>query len=389
MSKKVLVIGAGIGGLGAVTALTRQGIEAEAIDIRPDSSVLGVGINQPGNSLRALDLLGVLEECLDVGYAFDRFAHHDWQGQPIVETISTLGTDRVPGNNGLSRGDLQGILVRAADRAGATVTWGTTVVDLVETAGGVEVTLSDGRQESYDAVVAFDGIRSPMRKELFGTDFDPAYTGYGVTRVTLPRPADVTHLVLYHGDRTSAGVIPMSADSMYLFRVGADPEGARHAPDTLDDYLREGLVGYGGLIGELAGALPPADQIVYSPLREVSLPAPWHAGRRMVLGDAAHASAPNLTQGAAMALEDAIVLADELAVAGRSVAESLATVTALRFPRAKLVQDVSHGILTTEMSVTAADLAGFGAGLREHLPANTARIEGVLNQSFRRDGLPS
>ncbi|WP_411733438.1 FAD-dependent monooxygenase [Paeniglutamicibacter sp.] len=379
--RKCLVIGAGIGGLGAAVALGRKGWTVDVIELKPDSSVAGVGINQPGNSLRALDDLGVLEQCLDAGFAYDRNTHFDWQGSPIVETLCHLGGGHIPPNNALSRSALHEILTRAALENGATIRYGTTVEHLLDEGDQVEVQFTDGTRGRFDAIAAFDGIRSPMRRRLFGESHEPTYTGYAVWRAMLPRPASVGHTQLFHGDRSNTGLIPLSPTHMYLLHVSAEPQAARYEPADFGRLLGRRLAGYGGIIATLSSMLP-RDGIVYSPLSEVHLPPPWHRGRAIVLGDGAHASAPNLTQGAAMALEDAVVLADELSV-DRPVEESLAAVTALRAPRTQLVQEVSHGILMAEMAVTADSLPQFADDLRAHLPGRAAFVEAQLNRPFR------
>ncbi len=83
--EKVLIVGAGIGGLGAGALFGRQGIEVEMVEIKPEAQVYGVGINQPGNSLRALREIGVLPQILAVGYEFDRWIFHDYRGEVIVD----------------------------------------------------------------------------------------------------------------------------------------------------------------------------------------------------------------------------------------------------------------------------------------------------------------
>lgn len=376
--QRVLVVGAGIGGLAAAIAFARRGAEVEVVEIRPNAEVYGVGISQPANALRALRSLGVLDEIREVGFAYDRFQFNDWHGNPIVETPSVLGGD-VPAHIALSRVDLHRILSAAAERAGAKITFEVTVRELSDREHGVDAGLTDGRTESYDLVVGFDGVRSALRNRLFGPEYEPVFTGYAVWRVTMPRPADVTNAHLFQGDQTKAGLIPLNEHSMYLLHVTAEPGNPHHDPDRFDELLIERLSGYRGLIGELAAAISGSEGIVYSPLSEVFLPAPWYRGHTVVLGDAAHACAPHLTQGAAMALEDAVVLAEEVS-ADRPVPASLAAFMSRRFDRVKLVQDVSHQILFSEMAVTAATLPQATEQMRQHVPAQMSEVETHLNQ---------
>ncbi|MEV0184720.1 FAD-dependent monooxygenase [Streptomyces sp. NPDC050625] len=377
--RRVLLIGAGIGGLGAATALARRGVDVDVVELRPDSGVLGVGINQPANSLRALRTLGVLDEVLAAGFPFDRTTFYDWQGSLIVDCPSVLGGD-VPANTALSRRDLHRILTGAAERAGAKVTYGTTARDIEDTGDRVHVTLTDGKTETYDLVIGFDGLGSPLRRRLFGTGYEPVFTGYSVWRLMMPRPAEVACTMVFQGDGTKAGVIPLSRDSMYLLHVTAEPGNPHMPPERRAGLLTERLAGYGGLVGELRECVSDSDTISYSPLSEVLLPSPWFRKRTIVLGDAAHACAPHLTQGAGMALEDAVVLAEELAVPDRAVEASLEAFMQRRYNRVKLVQDVSHQILFSEMAITAADLPGAAAHMREALPGQLKEVEGLLNQ---------
>jgi 2-polyprenyl-6-methoxyphenol hydroxylase-like FAD-dependent oxidoreductase len=378
---RVLVVGAGIGGLGATAALAQRGVAVDVVELRKHAQVFGVGINQPANSLRALRSLGVLDDILAVGYAFDRNTFYDWQGQLIVDCPSALGGD-VPANTALTRRDLHEILSNAVDRSGAKVSYGVTVQDLDDSGDQVHVTLTDGRQADYDLVVGFDGLRSPLRQRLFGNGHEPVFTGYAVWRLTMARPAEVTHTMLFQGDGTKAGVIPLSQDSMYLLHVTAETGNPYMPSDQMADLLKERLAGYGGLIGELRESITSSDGIVYSPLSEVLLPSPWYQGRTIVLGDAAHACAPHLTQGAGMALEDAVVLAEELDVPERDLDAALQAFMQRRYDRVKLVQDVSHQILFGEMAVTADTLPHAVSHLRGALPGQMKQVETFLNAPF-------
>src|SRR3954466_11384030 len=104
--EKVLIVGGGIGGLGGGAALAQRGIETEIVEIKPEPNVYGVGINQPANSLRALQAIGVLDEVCAVGFEFDHWKFHDHRGELVVDVPSRLGGSGIPANSGLTRRDL-------------------------------------------------------------------------------------------------------------------------------------------------------------------------------------------------------------------------------------------------------------------------------------------
>ncbi|GAB2456675.1 Rossmann-fold NAD(P)-binding domain-containing protein [Jatrophihabitans fulvus] len=376
---RILVIGAGIGGLAAAIALRQRGHDVDVVEVKPDFSVYGVGINQPGNSLRALRSLGVLDAIVAAGYQYDVTGFYEAGGEHIVDVPSALGGGDVPHNTALSRSDLHHILIEAVERHGVKVAYDTTVESFDDDGTAVDVRLSDGRRESYDLVAAFDGIKSATRRTLFGPDHDAVYSGFGVFRVTLPRPEYVTGVRVYQALGVKAGFIPLSEATMYMFVVTPDPKGVTHDRARFAEILRERMAPFGGLPAEVRDGLTADDDIVYSPISDVMLPLPWFSGRVGVLGDAAHACAPHITQGAGMALEDAVVLAECLDGPG-DLDERLRSFEQRRFPRAKLVQDVSHGILEAEMGITAETWADAVAGMRAHLPERMRQVDLALDR---------
>lgn len=375
---KVLVIGAGVGGLGAAIALTQRGIDVDLIEVKPEFSVYGVGINQPANSLRALRSLGVLDQILAAGYPVTQTGFYDAQGELIVEVETAMGDDEIPPNTALSRTDLARILIDASEKHGIKIRYGTTVETFTDTGDGVDVVLSDGHVETYDVVAAFDGIKSKTRNKLFGPEHDAVHSGFGVFRITIPRPPEVDDTRVYQALGVKAGFIPLSDTSMYMFLVTPDPGGITHDPKDFASILRSRMAPFGGLPGRVRDALRNTDDIVYSPISDVLLPLPWFAGRVGILGDAAHACAPHLTQGAGMALEDAVVLAQCLDADG-PVEDRLRTFEARRYPRARLVQDASHAILTAEMSITAETWDGVVQEMREHLAEQMHGVQQLLD----------
>jgi 2-polyprenyl-6-methoxyphenol hydroxylase-like FAD-dependent oxidoreductase len=105
--------------------------------------------------------------------------------------------------------------------------------------------------------------------------------------------------------------------------------------------LAERMASFKGVLAGLRQEVATAKDIIYVPIEEVILPLPWHKGRVVLIGDAAHASSPHIAQGAAMAIEDAVVLA-ELLSQDVGIAEALSAFEHRRFPRCKFVQDLSR-----------------------------------------------
>ena len=379
---RALIVGAGIGGLAAYTALAQAGIEADVIERTPEADVYGVGICQPANSLRVLKRLGVLEEIVDVGWAFDNWLFFDHQENLVVEVPSLLGRgeDGVPAEVGLMRPELHRILTEAAEREGARIRFGTTVAELADEGERVAVEFSDGTSERYDLVVAFDGIKSEMRRRLFGDGHDPVYTGAAVWRVGAPRLPEVTCGGLYQSPTRKAGRTPLGEDRMYLLLVTEEPAGVRYAKEDLVELLRERMEEFAGTIGEIRDGLTAESEVVYSPLSEVMLPAPWHKGRVVLGGDAAHACVPHLNQGAAMAIEDGATLADEL-VAGETVEAALASYSARRLPRVKFAQKASRDVLDAERQIHPDNFEESLAAMAAHLPRAAGEVDEVFNQA--------
>lgn len=168
----------------------------------------------------------------------------------------------------------------------------------------------------------------------------------------------------------------------------------RPDPERLRAALAGRLVSFGGWTGEVRDELSShegSDGAVYTALKEVLVPTPWHRGRVLLIGGAVHACSPHLTQGAAMALEDGVVLADVLGPAqgegsvdptdGTALDAALTAFAQRRWPRVDLVHQASHGILTAEMAITAESLPHAIEGMRTHLPEQMAGLDAALDRA--------
>ena len=337
--ESVLVVGGGIGGLTAAISLRRKGFPVEIIERDPTWSVYGVGIIQQMNVVRAMGELGVLEAYLSKASGFDSttiFVGPGGMQDAKFDTPRLAGPD-YPSNAGVKRRDLQEILGQEAKRLGATIRLGLTIGDMTDDGAGVDVTFSDGSTSRYDIVIGADGIFSQTREAIFPDAPKPTYTGQWVWRYNLPRPKDLDGIHIFAGP-CNAGLVPMTEDLMYMFLVTQEEDGM-----VLD------VEGSAAMMQDRAKSMMPPpqlqpwldlitddDEVVARPMEVIFLEDdPWHKGRVVLLGDAVHASTPHLAQGAGMAIEDALVLAEELEKAD-------ATEAAFEAYRARRYARVAH-----------------------------------------------
>ena len=305
----ILVIGGGIGGLTAALALRAKGHRVIVIERDPEWSVYGVGIIQQGNVLRAMQQLSLLDDYLSAAVGFDFVAVHAPDGTMVAKVPSPRLVESCPANVGIGRRALHKVLGDRAIAAGAEVRLGVFAESLADDGEGVTAIFSDGSKGRFDIVVGADGVHSQTRALLFPDLPGAEFTGQSVWRYNLPRPADLDALHVYNG-AIGAGLVPISERLMYLYLTTPEPGNPRYPREGLAEAMRSKVP---AALSDLARHITDDDAVVYRPLETVLVEGTWHKGRVVLLGDAVHASTPHLGQGAGMAIEDSIVLAEELA----------------------------------------------------------------------------
>lgn len=350
--RRVLVAGGGVGGLSAALAFAQRGVNVTLIERRPDFDVPGVGLGQPANALRVYDALGVLEQVLDTGYVYDHMTIYDADRILIADHKFLLGDERIPPVCALPRSKLHSILLRAAKRAGVEVRLGLHVTAYDESdEDQVSVTFSGGTGGTYDLMAGFDGVRSTTRQHLFGTMFTPRHCGIGAWRIQVERPDDVTGMEFLQGIGGKTGAMPITKNLMYLFNIRPEPVEAFYERKDMSRLFKERLAQFGGYVAEISASLNDESDIVYSPLEPMLVPWPWHRGRVVIGGDAAHIVPPHLTQGAAMAAEDGLILAHELMATDVSIEDRLMRYSQKRYARCAFVYAFSRRWLEEEQGV--------------------------------------
>jgi 2-polyprenyl-6-methoxyphenol hydroxylase-like FAD-dependent oxidoreductase len=334
--RSALIVGGGPAGLTAAIALARAGTSADVVEIEREWTPEGVGLLLQTAPLRALERLGLLDECRATGFVHHVIRFCDRQGRVLYQTPS-----REPAPVGISRAALHSVLAAAAVRLGCAVRLGLTVSSLAQSPDAVEVRFSDGSAAAYDLVVGADGIHSRVRELVFGPHrFVPRYAGQVIWRVGLRRPPALDRYHMLQGSGDKVGLVPISAGELYLFMVQTAPRPARPARSDMAERLRNDLQPYGSFVPALLDQIDDSLAIDYRGLQHVLVRGPWHQGRVLLVGDAAHATTPHLAFGVGLAIEDAIVLG-ELVAGPVPVAELLARFMERRFERCRMVVENS------------------------------------------------
>ena len=303
---RVLIVGGGIGGLAGAVALQRVGVEAAVFERAPELAEVGAGLSLWSNAIKALGRLGLADAVVARGTVINRAQTLTAAGRvlseaPLGEISRTAGAPSVC----VHRADVQHVLAAAA----GVVHLGAACVAIEEDGDGVTARFADGRTECGSLLVGADGLRSAVRAHLHGP-FEPRAAGYvayrGMARFTPPDdPPDRSRLAM--GPGSQAGILPCGPGRTYWFAT-APPAGPAIHPKA------EALVRFADWLPLLPRVIEATDPAGVMRHDIFDLPAvwPWGRGRVALLGDAAHATTPNLGQGACQAIEDAVVLADRL-----------------------------------------------------------------------------
>ncbi|WP_406470266.1 FAD-dependent oxidoreductase [Streptomyces sp. NBC_01615] len=360
-TRSVLVVGGGAAGNAATVLLRRAGIAVDLIEAKDDwNATAGSGITLQGNALRVLRELGVWEQVQESGYGFGSvgITAPDGTVLHVADDVRTGGED-LPATVGMQRPQLQQILIAAVRASGATVRLGTRAEMLDQDSTGARVRFSDGTTGRYDLVIAADGLGSTTRAAI-GITAEPEPTGMAIWRVATPRPASVVRTDLaYGGPAYIAGYCPTGHTTLYAYVVEGYRDRSTIPQESYADEMRSLARHYGGCWPEIAAHITDPAQVNYTWFDRMLVEGSWHRGRVVLAGDAAHCCPPTLAQGAAMSLEDALVLTELLAGADTWDDALLQRYYERRIPRVRAVVEASVQIGQWQLDgVRDADVAG-------------------------------
>jgi 2-polyprenyl-6-methoxyphenol hydroxylase-like FAD-dependent oxidoreductase len=324
---KALIVGGGIGGLSAARELALRGIACRVLERAPQLNPVGAGIIMNPNAMRVLERNGLAGEVRADSWPYLTRETKDAGGRLLAtrDYRPLYEAGKLAPGALVHRAHLLEVLYRSLPAG--TVTFGKAAA------------ATDFGDE--DLVIAADGIHSQVRRELFG-EVERRYMGYRSHRLVMENVAGVRCFTEYLGRGQRIGLVPISEKRLYIWTTFNSP---REAPSPLD-FQRDFRQFKDEKLQRLFEALPPPASIITTEIEELWA-QDWvrvTPGRSIVLlGDAAHALTPNIGQGAGMAMEDAAVLAEELAAGGK-IEDALGRYVRRRKPRVETVMRISREV---------------------------------------------
>lgn len=304
----ILVAGGGIGGLAAGIALRRAGFDVEVFERAPELREIGSGIAIAPNGVLALRRIGLDHAMVAAGVVAETLDLRAADGGLLARLRPR---DLAPEIDApfvcIHRGTLQSVLLAALGRE--RVRTGCEAIGYEAHADRVTLLLRGGGRIDGAVLVGADGLRSSVRSQLAGHR-EPLYAGYTAWRAVTPegfapRPTSTSET---WGRGHRFGLVPLERDRVYWYATANDPPGERDGPGLRERLLRTFRTWHAPIAEVIAATAEEeilrTDILHRRPLRR------WSDGRVTLLGDAAHPMTPNLGQGACLALEDAVVLAE-------------------------------------------------------------------------------
>jgi 2-polyprenyl-6-methoxyphenol hydroxylase-like FAD-dependent oxidoreductase len=322
-----VIVGGGIGGLSLARELALRGIQASVLERAAQLNPVGAGIIMNPNAMRVLERNGLADEVRSDSWPYHTRETRDVRGRLLAtrDYRPLYESGKLAEGALVHRAHLLDVLYRSLPPG--TVQFGAAVGDV--------------RSIAADLVVGADGIHSQVRRDLFG-ERAPRYMGYRSHRFIMRNVADVRCFTEYLGRGQRIGLVPISESKLYVWttfnsRRGSNPQD--HLPRLFAQFTDERLQ-------RLSSALPAAEAIITTEIEELWAEdwiRLWAQRAAVLLGDAAHAMTPNIGQGAGMAMEDAAVLAEELA-SGAEIEHALGNYARRRKPRVSTVVRISRQV---------------------------------------------
>jgi 2-polyprenyl-6-methoxyphenol hydroxylase-like FAD-dependent oxidoreductase len=310
MKKTITILGGGIAGLSTAIALKNAGIETLVFEAAPELKAAGAGLGLGANAIKAFKVLGIDEEVINAGRFLPAFTVYDEKGKQITSTDSVSVSKKYGLDNfTIHRADLHALLLSKIDPS--CIKTNKRVTGIEQNKNHIILHFQDGTIHETDYLIAAEGIHSVVRKYLL-PDSKPRYAGYTSWRGVINN----SNLEIKEGSETlgtkgRVGIVPLSGNKIYWFAcVNTSAYNTTMKNYTIQDLLKQ-FEGYHHTVEAILKATKN-ENLIWTDINDLKPINRYAFNNILLIGDAAHATTPNLGQGACQAIEDAVILAAEI-----------------------------------------------------------------------------
>ena len=335
-----LIVGGGIGGLSLARELALRGLQATVLERAPQLNAVGAGIIMNPNAMRVLERNGLAEALRAESWPYLSRETCDQRGRRLAvrDYRPLYDAGKLARGALVHRAHLLGVLLHSLPAD--AVRFGVAVTGIDVMPDRVRVLSARGERFEADVLVGADGIHSQVRSRLFG-EVAPAYMGYRSHRLVVDNGA-IPHFTEFLGHGRRIGLVPISEKRLYVWTTFNSPHDRPPRLERVEDFRALFDEFTDERVRRVLSQLGSMEGVILTAIEELWLER-WAQGRAVLLGDAVHAMTPNIGQGAGMAMEDAAVLAEELATASEPQA-ALESYARRRRPRVEAVTRISREV---------------------------------------------
>jgi 2-polyprenyl-6-methoxyphenol hydroxylase-like FAD-dependent oxidoreductase len=311
--KQYTILGGGIAGLTAAIALKQKGIRATVFEAAPEIKPLGAGLLLAANAVKGYERLGIAEKIVARGRALPTFSILDQQGRIITSAdAAKIGRQYGLHNFAIHRAALHEALLAELEAGQVQTGKRATHFEKLND-GAIEIHFADGSTQRTDYLVVAEGIHSAIRRQLL-PDSESRYAGYTCWRAVVETPPALAGLSTASetwGKDGRFGIVPIAGDKIYWFACinARQNDPAMRAVKVAD--LQQFFQKFHPTVQAILENTRDAD-LIWNDIIDLKPIEKFAFGNIVLIGDAAHATTPNMGQGACQAIEDAVILADEL-----------------------------------------------------------------------------
>ena len=343
MSLSTLVVGGGIGGLSLARELALRKLPVTVLEKAPRIAPVGAGIIMNPNAMHVLERNGLAQGLRAQSWPYLQRETCNRRGRTLAlrDYGPLYETGKLARGALVHRAHLHDVLFGGVPEG--VVHFGAAVRQISFSSNGISVKTEAGETFEADVLVGADGIHSTVRRHLFG-EVEPIYMGYRSHRMVLDNNAGIECFTELQGQGQRIGLVPIAPGRIYIWTTFNSPPEPAPQLASADAFRAMFAQFTDPRVVKLFSQIRSPDEIITTDVEELRQER-WHEGRAVLLGDAVHAMTPNIGQGAGMAMEDAAVLAEELA-SSSDVEASLKNYVRRRKPRVDTIVRVSRNVGT-------------------------------------------